>query len=293
MWRFALRESGRFALGLLGALLLAAAVSALADSGSGASGFVLRTVRRLLDFVRLDFGTSAISGNSAVQELATRAPMTLTLLSLGALIAILFGVPLGLLLGTGPLRRAAAPVIQIVSSAPVFVAGLALAFAAKHVLGWPPAEGAFPQARALLHGDTGALRMALLPSLTVGFAAMAAIQVVLRRSAAEMHDAPFRAGLKRLGLSVGEIDRVYVAPILFSGLLANLGEVMLALLSAAVVAEWVFKTPGMADLFVKSVALHDWNLVALILFFFASAALVMNFIGQLTARAVTEAGRAV
>jgi peptide/nickel transport system permease protein len=292
MWRFALRESGRFVLGLFGALLLAAAISALADAGSGAGGFAVLTAERLLDFVRLDFGTGAISGTAAAQELAARAPVTLTLLSLGALIAILFGVPLGLLLGTGPLRRAAAPVIQIVSSAPVFVAGLALAFGAKHVLGWPPSDGAFPQASALLHGDAGAFRTALLPALTVGFAAMAAIQVVLRRAAAEVQDAPFRAGLRRLGLSTAEIDRAYVAPLLFSGLLANLGEVMLALLSAAVVAEWVFKTPGMADLFVKSVALHDWNLVALILFFFASAALIVTFIGRLAARAVTEAGRA-
>jgi peptide/nickel transport system permease protein len=291
MWRFALRESGRFALGLFGALLLAAMISALADGGSGSGGLAVRTVLRLFDFVRLDFGNSAIFGAGAAQDLAARAPVTLTLVLLGAAIAILFGVPLGLLLGTGPLRRATAPVIQIVSASPVFVAGLALAFAAKHLLGWPQDGGAFPTAGALLHLDAGTLRAVLLPALTVGLAGMAAIQVALRRAAAEVHDATFRSGLRRLGLSVLEIDRVYVAPLVFSGLLASLGEVMLALLSASVVAEWVFRIPGAADLFVKSVALHDWTLVALILFFFAAAALLANFLGLLASRALTEAGR--
>lgn len=289
MWRFALREGGRFALGLFGALLMAAAISALSAQGAGSGAYLSAAAGRLLDFVRLDFGASAISGLGAAQELAARAPVTLTLVFLGAVIAILFGLPLGLLFG--PMRRAAAPLVQIVSAVPVFVAGLALAFAAQHLFGWPPIDGEFPTVGALLHPDADVLRVALLPSLTVGLAGMAAIQVALRRAAAGVQNEPFRTGLRRLGLSVMEIDRVYVAPLVFSGLLAGLGEVMLALLSAAVVAEWVFKTPGAADLFVRSVALHDWNVVALILFFFAGAALAANFAGQLGARAMTLAGR--
>jgi len=215
----------------------------------------------------------------------------LAYMSSSSLIRTLLMASLGLLLGTGPMRRATAPAIQIVSAAPVFVAGLAFAFAAKHLFGWPPIDGEFPTVDALLHPDADVLRVALLPALTVGFAGMAAIQVALRRAAAEIQHEPFRLGLRRLGLPVAEIDRVYVAPLVFSGLLSSLGEVMLALLSAAVVAEWVFKTPGIADLFVKSVALHDWNLVGLILFFFAAAALTANFAGRLAARAMTEAGR--
>jgi len=87
MWRFALREGGRFALGLFGALLMAAAISALSASGPG--GFPAAAAGRLLAFVQLDFGASAMSGSSAAQELAARAPVTLTLVFLGAVIAIL------------------------------------------------------------------------------------------------------------------------------------------------------------------------------------------------------------
>jgi ABC-type dipeptide/oligopeptide/nickel transport system permease component len=293
MWRFALRESGQLLLGLFGALLLAAMISALSIAGAGDSpgNYIAALGGRLTSFAQLDFGQSAISGNSAVQELATRAPVTLTLVLLGMLIAFVFGAPFGLLLSSGAVRRATAPLVQIVSALPVFCAGLALAFLARNLLGWPASAGAFPTLQQLLHPDTAVMQTALLPALAIGLAGMAAVQVAQRRSASEVQDAPFRAGLRRLGLSTLEIDRVYVAPIVFAGLFASLGEVVLALFSAAVVSEWVFKCPGAADLFVKSVALHDWTVAALILFFFAAIVLTANFLGRIAAEAVAGAGR--
>jgi ABC-type dipeptide/oligopeptide/nickel transport system permease component len=294
MWRVTLRESGRLVLGLFGALLLAAMISALSVAGAGQSidAYFAALGQRLFAFAQLDFGPSAISDNGAAQELAAHAPVTLTLVVLGLVIAFLFGAPLGLLLSSGAVRRATAPVVQIVSAAPVFCAGLALAFLARNLLGWPASNGTFPSVQQLLHPDAPVLRDVLLPALTVGLAGMAAIQVTLRRAASEVQDAPFRAGLRRLGLSTLEIDRVYVAPMVFAGLFANLGEVMLALFSAAVVSEWVFKCPGAADLFVKSVALHDWNIAALILFFFATMVLAANFVGRIVAEAIAGTDRA-
>lgn len=292
MLRFALRESGRFVLGLFGALLMAAAISALSSDDRGVAGTFAATVSRLLAFVQLDFGSSAISGTSAAQELAAHAPVTLTLVTLGLLIAVVLAGPLGLLLSSVAMRRATAPVIQIVSAAPVFCAGLALAFIARKFLGWVPGSGEFPSVPQILHPDNSVFRLIVLPGLTVGLSGMAAIQVALRRAASETQDEPFRNGLRRLGLSVMEIDRVYIAPMVFAGLFASFGEVVLALLSAAVVSEWVFKCPGVADLFVKSVALHDWNVAALILFFFAAIVLFANFAGRLASEAIVSAGRA-
>ena len=44
--------------------------------------------------------------------------------------------------------------------------------------------------------------------------------MALRRAASETQDAPFRSGLRRLGLTTTEIDRVYVMPLVFAGSLA-------------------------------------------------------------------------
>lgn len=291
MWQFALRESGRFVLGLFGALLMAAAISSLSSDSRGLGAGLAAIAGRLFAFVRMDFGTSAISGAGAMQELAAHAPVTLTLIFLGLLLAVLLGAPFGLLLSSTPVRRATAPVIQIVSAAPVFCAGLALAFIARKFLGWAPGNGEFPAIPQLLHPDESVLRLVMMPALTVGLSGMAAIQVALRRAASEAQGEPFRDGLRRLGLSALEIDRNYVAPMVFAGLFQSFGEVVLALLSAAVVSEWVFKCPGAADLFVKSVALHDWNMAALILFFSASIVLFANFFGRLASEAIVSVGQ--
>jgi peptide/nickel transport system permease protein len=288
MRRFALWESGRFAFGLLGALLLAAAISALSLPGAsnGAQAFFAAMANRLLAFAHADFGSSAISGLGAVHELMARGPTTLNLVLQGACIAAALGVPLGLLSGTASLRNVLAPLGQFVSAAPVFCAALALAYAANRLLGWPVPSGT---PVALLPRDIAGWSQVLPPALTVGLAGTAAVQMALRRAAAQVQDAPFREGLSRLGLPALEIDRVYVLPLVFAGLLGSLGEVILALLSAALVAEWVFQCPGIADLFVRSIALRDWNMVALILFPFAAAAMLADFAGRIAARIVARA----
>ncbi len=291
MLRFALHEAGRFALGLLGAGLAAAAIAALSLAGAthGVRAFLSAVGAKLLAFAEFDFGVSAMSGQPVLEELARHLPPTLALVLAGAVMAFAFGIPLGLLFGAGPLRRASAPLIQLVAAAPLFCAGLALAYLAQHLLHWPvsingPIQLAAPFAR---HAD---LRIVALPALTIGAAGAAAVQLALRRAATAAASEPYRAGLRRLGLSVVEIERAYVAPQIFAGLCLGLGEVVLALLSAAAVAEWVFHYPGAADLFVKSVALRDWNLAALVLFLFAGTVFLADFAGRIATRALTPEG---
>lgn len=281
MWRTALTESGRWVLALLGALLIAAGVSAMA--GPDLQNYAASFAEKLPGLLTLDFGHSAISGAPAAQELAARGPATANILGLGALIAVLLGAPLGLALGTGAMRRATAPLIQIVSAAPIFCAGLALAYLAHHLFGFEQ-----PDAAAAAHLDAAGLRALALPAVTVGLAGTAAVQMALRRAESEAQDSPFRSGLRRLGLSMLEIERVHIVPQVFAGLLRSLGEVVLALLSATVVAEWVFNCRGIADLFVKSVALHDWAMAAPILFVFAGIAITAEFLGRLAARLVAR-----
>jgi ABC-type dipeptide/oligopeptide/nickel transport system permease component len=77
-----------------------------------------------------------------------------------------------------------------------------------------------------------------------------------------------------------------VAPEVAAGVLANLGEVTLALFSAAAVAEWVFGWPGAAVLFVKSLAFADWNVAAVILLIFAAIKFAADFAGSLAGHVI-------
>ena len=293
MLRFASREAGRLALSLLGAVLLAAAISALAlpHARDGVLAFLIAWGRALDALLHLDFGNSSVSGTSALDELSTHLPLTLGLVFEGFAVAMVVGIPVGFLFGAGPTRRAAAPFIQAVSAAPVFCAGLALAYGAVNLLHWPLALGSGVKGAPLLIPQSAdEAKALLLPVLTVGLAGAAAVQLALRRAAAEMSHEPWRVHLRRMGLSAFEVEAVYGTPRVFAGLLANLGEVMLSLVSATAVAEWVFNYAGAADLFVRAVALHDWSIVAGVLLVFAALTMITDFAGRCAAHALADPG---
>ena len=173
MLNFAARQTGRFALGLLGAMVLAAAISAIAaPRAPGLGPFLQAAGLRLWAFVQFDFGKSAISGFAAIDELGRRVPATLALVLAGGGVALIVGAPLGLLFGAGPIRRAAAPLMQIVTAAPVFCAGLALAYGAVHLLHWPVSVNAAAAAsEPIFSRSPQALEFAALPVLTAAWAA--------------------------------------------------------------------------------------------------------------------------
>jgi peptide/nickel transport system permease protein len=284
MQRYIAREVLRLMAGVLGAILVAAAVAvAGVPSSHNLPGFLTALLDRLVQFGRLDLGVSLVSGLPAAQVLANSLPQTLGLVGLGAGMALLAGVPFGLLLALGPARRIAAPLIQVITATPVFCSGLALAFIAVHVLGWPVSVNA-PVGAAVPPDQM--LPLTALPALTVGLAGAAAVQLVLRRSAARSGGDAFRGGLKRMGLGLIEIETLYVLPRIAAALLAGARDIALALVSATVVAEWVFHRAGAADLFVKSVALADWNMASLLLFVFAAVTFAVDFFGRVLAAAV-------
>lgn len=294
MLQFVLREAGRLGLGLASAALLAAAISGLSlpGAGDGVWPFLVAWGEVLDSLLHLDLGHSAMTGIPVREMLAERLPLTLGLVSEGFAVALAVGIPVGLLFGAGPARRAAAPLVQIVSAAPIFCAGLALAYAAN-LLHWPvPSGTGVAQGLSLVPHDSQDLQKLLLPVLTVGLAGAAAAQLALRRAGAESASQPWREHMRRMGLSGWEIEWVYGLPQIFAGLLSDLGEVVLALFSAAAVAEWVFNYAGAADLFVKSVALHDWAIVAPVMFAFAAFAMIADFAGRCLAYPFLATGTA-
>lgn len=279
MKRFLARLCAQLLVGLCGAALVAIALSAIGEAKpQNLPEYLTALLAKLAAFGKGDAGRSLISGLPVQAELAQQLPPTLALIGAGAGVALLTGIPLGLLFAFGSIRRAIAPFLQFATATPVFCAGLALAYGAVQLLHWPVSVNM--RAGSTVLADE-AWRYAALPIATVGLAGAAAVQLALRQAAIRASNEAFCIGLKRLGLSLWEIELLYVLPQIFAGLLARAGEITLALLSAAVVAEWVFHRQGAADLFVKSVALADWNMTAVILFVFAALTILTNFAGRL------------
>lgn len=291
MWHLAGRASLRLFAGLLGTALLAAAVAALPQPGGHAqtASFLADWLHQLDAFAHLDFGSSQITGASAVDAVMYRLPLTLALVGGGALVALMLGVPFGLLSGVAHRLQPAVAMVQIMAAMPVFCAALLLLWVAGHGFGWHTARqsGVVLWSAAGAPADPAAWLQALaLPAVMVGLAGGATVQMALRRAAARLDQAPFRAQLRLLGLPPLEADASYLWRPLAAALCAAAGEILLALFAAAAVAEWVFGWPGVAALFVKSVALGDWGVAALVLAILAALKLAADLAGGLAAAAL-------
>jgi len=286
MLRFIAYEGGRLVLGLVGAAFLAAAVASAGHLRDGVFPFFVAWGERIGAFAALRFGDCAISGSPILTELSNRLPVTGELVVQGAVAALLIGVPVGFAFAFEGARRVAALLVRLFSAVPTFCLALALSYLATNQLHWHPqhdAEGWLYAPRFLLQPGG-----ALLPVLTIGLAGAAAIQAALRRVAENIAEAPWRNQMRRMGLSRWEIEWNLCLPLFLGALLAHLGELAVALLSATAVAEWVFSLPGAADLFVKSIALQDWTAAGAVLFVFAGLTLAAAFAGRCTAQPLTS-----
>jgi peptide/nickel transport system permease protein len=286
MLRIGLWQAGKLIANLIGAALLAAALATLGRHVHGFWPWLGAFADAVTNMARGNFGISSVTGHAAADDLAAVLSSTLQLVSAGLVIALLIGVPLGAFLSASRILRAAAPLMQIIAAAPVFCAALGLIWFAVHVLHWTaPTQTSALSWASLAQPDAWnvTLRVFALPALVVGAAGAASVQLPLRRTAAAVLHAPYRAGLQMMGLRALEIDLRYVVPEFAAGLLRALGDVVLALLAAAAVAEWVFDRDGAAVLFLKSVTFGDWNVAALILLVFAALKFAADFAGAIAA----------
>jgi len=283
MWRDWLLRAAQFLGNLAGAAVLASLVATLSQPAHGFWPFLSAFAARLFAIVHGDFGLSAVTGMPAMAEAFSIFSITLQLLMCGAVVALLLGIPLGVFLSASRTLRAAAPLLQIIAAMPVFVAALALIWVAVRVLHWSGTtqESALSWTALTRSGGwNAALQAFALPVLTVGVAGAASVQLSLRRAAASAWSAPYRSGLRMMGLGALDIDLHFAFPEVLAALLRDLGEMALALISATAVAEWVFHRNGVAVLFLKSAALGDWNVIAAALFLFAVVTLLASFVGN-------------
>jgi peptide/nickel transport system permease protein len=295
MWRVWLWRGVQFVLSLAGAMALASLLVTFSRHTHGFWPFLSVFADTLTNAFKGDFGNSILNGQSALRTVSLQIPATLQLMGAGALIAFVVGIPLGIFLNASRMLRAAAPLMQIVAAAPVFCAALALIWLSVHMLHWsaPWQTNAMAGSAAASGGAwQDMLRGLALPALTVGAAGIACVQVALRRKAAVTLAAPYRVGLRMMGLSAFEIDLRYVLPELLGALMASLGEIALALFSASAVAEWVFNRQGAAVLFLKSSASQDWTVAALVLLIFAAIKILADFIGAAATRLLVPADAA-
>ena len=281
--RHTLTYTGQWVAGLNGAAIVSILLGALAEPQD--DGYLAALYRQILNVPEFEFGTSSISGADALDVLFS----ALTASSVIVLPAILIGIALGALIGavlswrrTGWL---ATPLFHAAGSVPIFcLALLALALFAG--------AGDAMAARAPEWEIVDFLSAFALPLVwVIALGIAGAIALSIRRAAETALAAPYAENMQRFGLTRAEIVRAYALRHILALTLRDVGAIVLALYTAVVVAEWVFAWPGAGSLFVRSVALEDWRVVAVFVLTLAAARFTAEFLCALAARTIMGSER--
>lgn len=211
----------------------------------------------LQDAVTLDFGVSLTTRQSVTTEIVDRLGVTLFLGGYAFLIALLVGIPLGVLAaikrGTGWDRLAV--MISIVGvSAPAFVTGLVLLY----LLGvrWP----VFPTYGA---GD-GFLERAThltLPAVALAFTALGLIVKFTRSALSSTLEQDYVAFARARGVREREVVLRYGLRNAALPMITAIGLILIGMLSGSVLVEQTFSLPGVGRRVVEAVTTSDVPMV--------------------------------
>jgi peptide/nickel transport system permease protein len=232
---------------------------------------------------------SFISGRPALQLIIERMPATLELAFAALALAIVIGIPLGILAGYFYERRFAKAIMTgsiFGFSVPGFWVGLVLIMIFSVHLGWLPAGG-----RGRVGGPSwfrtsfftlDGLRHLLLPATTL---ALYKISLTIRLTAAGTREAmslDYVKFVRAKGVSEFRLVVFHVARNMMIPVVTIIGLEFAQLIAFSLVTETVFNWPGMGKLFIDSVRMLDRPVIVsymiIIVLVFISVNLVVDIL---------------
>ncbi|RMC37289.1 ABC transporter permease [Paracoccus alkanivorans] len=208
-------------------------------------------------FLSGDFGESFRDGTPVIGQIALRLPRTLEVIAGAALLATIFGVPLGTYAAIRADGKADALISLLSSvalSTPVFVVGSVVILIFAQELKILPAGGFVPFSQNPLEH----LKLLLLPAGTVAIALWAVITRMSRASVLEVLQRDYVRTARAKGLGRSRILRRHVVRNALIPVLTVLGLEMGTLIGGTVLVEFVFNWPGLSGYLVAAVDARDY-----------------------------------
>jgi len=270
----------------------------------------IQFVDYLYDTARGDLGRSLYTQQPVLADLASRLPATLELAVAATLVAMLIGVPLGIL---AALRRhgwidhaLGMTAISWLAIAPFWMA-MELQSLFSMDLGWLPLSGrvagfppehvtGFMSIDALVTGDAGALWSTLqhmvLPTLTLALPAAATMTRFTRNGVIAAMASPSVAYQTAMGLPRRVIVWKYVLRMAIMATVTQLGLTFGILLTGAVVVETIFDWPGLGSYAINSILQSDYNAVMGFTLCTGAMLIVVNLLFDILQAAIDPRGSA-
>ncbi|WP_213974494.1 ABC transporter permease [Tepidanaerobacter acetatoxydans] len=234
---------------------------------------------QFLDFIKnaltLNLGKSYRNNMTVVEAITTRIPVTFKLAFFAMVIAILVGVPLGIISAVKQyswIDYGAMFFAILGISAPVFWVALLSVVLFCVILGWIPGTGT----------GNGELIYYVLPSIVLGLRPAALIARLTRSSMLEIVRQDYIRTARAKGLSERVVIMRHALRNALIPVVTVIGIEVASLLSGVVITEQIFSLPGIGRLSVEALTNRDFPVIRGVVLFMAFIFVLANLIVDLS-----------
>lgn len=224
-----------------------------------------------------DLGVSFRSGQPVTGLVLERLPATLTLAGAALFVAVVIGVPLGIVSAVrsgSKLDYVATAASQVGVSVPDFWAGIMYILFFSLILGWFPPSGYV----SLFEDPLEWLSHLVLPALAVGLVSASIIFRFVRSAVLEALNQDFTRTARAKGLSRRRVLWDHVLPNAWIPIVTVIGLQLGFLLGGVVVVEIVFAWPGIGRLAFLAVGDRDFTVLQGTVLYIAFMFLLINLL---------------
>lgn len=237
----------------------------------------------ILQRINGNLGISTASHQSVMQELHNVLPASLELAIVTSIIAIGFGVPLGILAALSRSKMTKHVIMAIALtgySIPVFCLGLILSLWFGVKLGWLPISG---QINSLydIHSVTGfmlidtllsnapdhmmafkdALAHIILPAITLAIYPFTIVVRITRDAMLNIMSKTYISAAEARGLSIHKVVLRHALPNAFIPVLKHLGLMLGSFTSYSIIVEVIYSWPGVGAWLVSGIYQRDYTVI--------------------------------
>ncbi|CAH0122189.1 Dipeptide transport system permease protein DppB [Paenibacillus sp. CECT 9249] len=238
---------------------------------------IMQYLHYLGDLVRGDLGTSLSYNQPVLSIIMERFPNTLLLSVCALLIALVIGIPAGIVSATRQysfLDYALMILALIGVSMPIFWLGVMLVLFFSVELGWFPATGM----GSLADGFGTFLKHLVLPSFALSTVSMATFARITRSSMLEVIKQDYIKTARAKGLRESIVVWKHALKNALTPLLTVIGMQISMMLGGAVLTETIFSWPGMGRLVVDAIDKRDFVVVQGTVLFIAVIFVLVNLV---------------
>ena len=235
---------------------------------------LVRYFNYMKDLLRGDMGVSYRNSISVWEQVIDRFPNTVVLAIAGILVALLIGIPLGILSAKkqNTVIDNISMVLSLIGvSMPNFWFGLLVVMLFALKLGWLPSQG-------MGEGFVPLLLSLILPALTLGTGSAGTIARMTRSSMLEVIRQDYISTARAKGVDERTVTYQHMLRNALIPIITAVGLQFGSLLGGAMLTETVFSWPGLGRLMVENIKSKDIPMVLGCVVFLATMFTIVNLV---------------